>query len=308
MSFVILSKSPSDTLLSREHIRLGMRKLLHINRGPDAVFKSLFRGLDEVGQPYKLNPKGKNISAADTVLVNGSISALRWAIEAKKSGTIKTLIAGPNLVITPNDFGGVINSPEIDLILQPSDWVRDFYITINAELSSKINIWPSGVAVPPMSEQEKNTIVVYVKNDYTKEQLRIIEDALSDQTTRYLLYGKFNQQDFFDALASAKGMIYLSNSESQGIALQEAWVRDVPTLVWDRGYFEHETYRFEAANIASPYIDPRCGMTFTSFEAFPNALATFLHELETYNAREYVVDTLSDKKSVERLLALIPSV
>jgi hypothetical protein len=52
-------------------------------------------------------------------------------------------------------------------------------------------------------------------------------------------------------------MIYFSSTESQGIAMQEAWSYDVPTLVYSQPYYFIKNKRFNASS--SPYLTKYCG-------------------------------------------------
>ncbi|TAN34178.1 glycosyltransferase family 1 protein [Patescibacteria group bacterium] len=329
MSLIILTKSPKAGLFSKEIYWRVLRRLAGVKRGPDAVMDSLLRGLDELKRPYLLNVKSTEIKPEDTVFVNGSLETLQWAIKERKK--FKKLVAGPNLVVTPNDGGGIINAPEIDLILQPSDWVRDFYLSISPRLSEKIKVWPAGVRVPEITNNRREKILVFVKNSLSGGELQALKNALAALSYKFIIkrserseseaftseraqikypvgfifYDDYKQADYFRELNQAKAMLYFSLSESQGLALQEAWARNVPTLVWDRGRYEYNNYFWCAKNISCPYLNERCGMTFADFAELPAILEEFLRVLKRFDPRAYVEEQLSDLRSAEKLLAIV---
>lgn len=305
MTLIILTRSPQRNVFSKEFFSNILKKLLNIRRGPDAVTASIFRGLNELHYTYLRDPKPEQIKLDDIILVNGSIKALEWAISAKKIKKFRKLITGPNLVVTPNDHNGIINSSEIDIILQPSDWVKNFYISINNLLANKIKVWPAGVAIPSYSKNKKKQILVYVKNELSGQQFQTIKDALSGRSYKFIYYGKFSQADYFKELDNSQVMLYLSYSESQGLALQEAWARNVPTLVWDRGIWQYKKYSWHASHISSPYLSDKCGLVFSNFSELSAVFAKFINSVGQYNPREYIKNELSDKRSMEKMLSII---
>lgn len=85
-------------------------------RGPSAVLRSLMNGLKGEGVDFNYNPKnGKDVGGV--VIVLSHIEALREAIELKRSGKIKKLLAGPNLVNLPSDNLELVTHPLIDYYL-----------------------------------------------------------------------------------------------------------------------------------------------------------------------------------------------
>lgn len=309
MSLVILTKSPAINLISaKELCRSALRSILGIRRGPDAVTASLLRGLEKLSYAYLKNPAIKMIKPGDTVFVNGSLAALKWAIKNKKTKGIKKLILGPNIVVGPNDAQGILNASEIDLILQPSQWVKDFYISISPLLREKIQVWPSGVEMPEnRSVTKKTKLIIYYKGCTDSQLLPSVVEELRNRSLEYVLinYSSFKQSQYFQLLDEAIGMIYISQSESQGIALQEAWVRGVPTLVWGGGEFSFKEYGWRDAQINAPYLSKETGLFFMRKEDFRSKLDIFLESIDSFIPKKYVENNLSDRKSAETFLSFI---
>lgn len=301
-----------------------LRSLLGIQRGPDVVLKSLVRGLklfpslssptepSPIELEFNVNPKRRHLHKMVHVLSNPV--ALEWAIEQKKLGNIEKLIAGPNISILPSLDNYIFNSPEIDLILLPSEWTKDAYIKDCPTIADKIQVWPSGVQIPSEESlrqdniDNKNKFYIVFKKTFSEENYTEILKKLSAQNIPFkcLVYGTFKQSEYFELLKNAKGVIYLQKAESQGIALQEAWARNVPTLVWDsKEYTYTQTGLTITGNVSAPYLTNQSGMFFSSLEEFDDKFKKFNDTISTFKAREYCIENLSDLASAKKYLEYI---
>lgn len=304
MSLIIITKTPSISFFSSETYKRVLRKITKRNRGPSGVTASLVRGLNTLKADYKINPKIEDIHESDTIWVNESLDALKWVVTFKKDG--QKLIVGPNLVVTALDENEIISNKKIDVILQPSEWTRKFMASVKPELLAKIKLWPAGVELVPIKNINKTIdALIYCKNDMGYFTAETIIPWLTQHSLSYeiLHYGRFNQENYFDALEKTKLLIYLSHSESQGLAVQEAWARDIPTLVYNRGYFEYGTYHFEDEKISSPYLTSQTGMFFTK-ENFGSVFTEFNQLLITFAPRLYVETHLSDEVCARNFLTI----
>ena len=310
----------------RYYAKKIIRGVLRIQRGPDVVLRSLVRGLRLVNAEFNINPSTRNMHRI--VHVTSNPIALAWAIEQKKLGHIDKLIAGPNISILPTDDKAVLLGPSIDIILLPSEWTRDAFVQCSPTLEQKIKIWPSGVEIPnetsgtDATSTQGQTFIVF-KKEFSDEKFETIKSKLNSSNVKYtvLEYGKFKQQTYFKLLESASGMIYLQKAESQGVALQEAWARNVPTLVWDS-----KTYTYgnnsdsssvsDASNItvsgkvSAPYLTEQSGLFFDSVEDFDGKFKEFSDRIKNgrFSARAYCIEKLSDKASVDMYLDYISKI
>ncbi len=283
------------------------RLLGKANRGPQAVFDSLANGLKGLNIDFKINPNLTSPAALACVL--SGISTLKWAIGQKLAGKIKTIIAGPNIVVSPNDARAILKSSEIDKIIVPSRWVKDFYVSQAPELASKIHIWAAGVELPEDWKSEvggrKSEIDFLIFNKVKDQNLKNqIKTFLEQDVYRVadVKYGQYNQQQYFNLLERSKNLIYLSESESQGLAMFEAWAYNIPTLVWDRGYMEYGKHRF-SGDTASPYLSAQTGIRFTDFKDFKDVLPKFLNA--SFFPRQWVEKNASNKLAAEKYLEII---
>ena len=266
--------------------------------GPHAVRDSLLRGLEENGIEYELNPVEPN---GDTVLVLSGVEALKNAIRAKKRGEIKKLIAGPNIVVTPHDSNNVMYADAIDIILVPSQWVADFWEHEAPELSEKIFVWAAGVAVKnPSSRAGAPVIYDKMRN---KELLTLANKVVKSagKTPNVFTYGTYRHSEYLEALSNAPYLIYLAQSESQGISLQEAWSHNVPTFVNKSTKWENKNYSFESAQINAPYLTNKLGGIFGN----KDELSSLVADAKTLNPKHYCDEHLSDDASIKTLLTLI---
>jgi hypothetical protein len=302
MSLIILTKPPFFNILSSETYKRILKNAFNKVRGPSSVTSSLIRGLNELGYKYKHNPDVHSISIDDTVWVNESIDALTWAIKNKHM--YKKLVVGPNLVITPKDHNAIITNDAIDIILQPSLWTKQFLLSFEPRLEHKIKLWPAGVEIPKESTLQKTIdVLIYSKNKMKYKLLETICNELKQKQLTYTIleYGSFKQATYFKKLNEAKMLIYLSNSESQGLALQEAWARDIPTLVFNRGYYEYKGNHFVNEHISAPYLNNMTG-TFFNEETFSTQFPFFLNNLDRFTPKKYVEQNLSDRVCAEKFL------
>jgi hypothetical protein len=299
----ILTKPPG--IFNKEFIKGFVSRIVGKKRGPHAVLESLKRGLTELNVPFQVNPKRNQVS--DTVHVLSGINSLKYAIELKKCGVIKKLIAGPNIVITPLDHDGIITDPNIDLIILPSEWTKDFFVSLSPTLSNKIQIWPAGVKIPAIkSEVKKENILIY-KKDVPEGLFIEITKYLSERNIKFnvLKYGTYSQQTYFDTLQKSRLMIYLQKIESQGLAIQEAWAHDVPTLVWNNKSFTYPQGYTVSGNLSAPYLTNEAGRYFDDINNFKNIFDQFRSNLDTYNPRKYCIEKLSDKACAKQYASII---
>lgn len=303
----------------RYFVKWAIKKMLNKKRGPDGVLESLKRGLHEIGQPFLMNAP---LEKGQMVNVISNIEALRYAIAHKQEAGIARLIAGPNLIVLPDEHDSLLANPQIDIVLTVSPWISELYGKIIPALIPKMHIWPAGVQVPALPAHAisnpnsgtpsdlKNTFIVFKKkvpNDIYEKVINVLKSRNLEYEV--FEYGTFKQSEYFAAL-DANGMtehvhvIYLQESESQGIALQEAWIRNVPTLVWNNGSYTSTTGVTVTGNVAAPFLTDEAGMTFSGMQDFEAVFDTFIMS-KSFSPRSYCLRELTDKASAEIYLKAI---
>ncbi len=270
--------------------------------GHAGVIRSLLEGLKSSQSLHIFNPKHENDITGKVVVLSGH-DALKQAIRLKESGQVKKLFAGPNLVVSPKDAKALFSSNAVDRFVVNSQWVHDFYIEELTSLKNRLFIWPSGVDTSfwsPCNVTKKNSVLIYVKNI----DLTIINeytDALKKRNLSYKIinYGSYQPSEYFELLAQSQTLLYFSHSESQGLALLEAWSMDVPTYVWNNGKFTFGGK--EVPSSPAPYLSDACGAFFKDCDAFLNQYDKRNH----FQAREWVLANSSDRISTEHLVSEI---
>jgi hypothetical protein len=311
MSLVILTQPIKgirrfSTRFFITNIKKFIKFLLGQSRGPEAVTKSLLVGLKKINVDYILNPKKKDIPIDSVVYVNESAEALRGAIELKKSGIVSKIITGPTIAILPNEEGGVLLDTNIDVFFVPSIWTKDLWLSQAPQLSKKIKIWTAGVESECDLLGKRDLILVYCKSG-SKKRLYSIVDFLKSENISYKIvnYGHYSKKEYFTLLSRSRGMIYLSESESQGLALCEAWMHNVPTMVWNRGYWEYCNYRWFHDKISAPYLTEDCGLFFKEIKDFPDKWCDFIGNLDDYKPRDYALKNFTNESSARKFINLI---
>lgn len=295
MQISLLTRRPG--VFNFDYLKEIIKILLNKKSGPLSVLESMKRGLSVIDVEYSVNDK-----IFEIVHVVSGVNALRYALDLKKKNLIKTLIVGPAIVASPEEEGGIINDPNIDVIVFPSQWTKNYFCSKYPELKEKIKLWPAGVMDPGENSQDKEGVLIFNKNNdkLTGE----ISGHLNNKIKYSIIkYGKFRQEYYYKLLDTHKYLIYLSDSESQGLAMQEAWMRNTPTLVYNRGYWESGSNKWTDEKISAPYLNDETGMFFKDIEDFKNKFDIFVSQ--RYNPRKYCLDNLSDIKSAEILINII---
>lgn len=279
--------------------------------GPSGVLASLRRGLSAVdGLSFTVN-RGKPGGVA---LVLSDLAALRQAVEWKRSGRIERLLAGPNLVVHPSDAADLMSSPEIDVHLVPSDWVKARYVEILPELEGRIAIWPAGVDAqwwaPSPARRDGRRVVVYVKDPgntappILHEQVNATRELLETHgwELRTVVYGAYDRTRYRDELSQCSFAVVFSSSESQGLSLAESWSMDVPTLVWEYGRYRHDGATWTSSS--APYLSPMTGAQFANVPELLPLLSPDAEWRRAVRPREWVLENMTDEVSVGNLMQL----
>lgn len=303
-------------IIERKILRKPMikpnRKII-LPTGPDAVLKSLINGFNKLNIKYNLNPK-KTQYVGGVVVVLSNIEALKQAIMLKKNKKIKHLLAGPNLVVLPSEKKDLICSKYIDRYLVNSEWTKKMYVKDAPELKSKIAIWPAGVNTDYWKprKEKRNYVLVYIKSA-SKKIIRKAINLLKENNfiVKIIRYREYKQGEYLRILQKSKFAVFFSDSESQGIALFEAWSCDVPTLVWNRGFAkicisDKEKERKVSASSA-PYLTEKTGLFFKSVAEFETKLKTCNDKLKEnfFRPREYIIQNFTDELSTKSLMKFI---
>jgi len=275
--------------------------------GHPAVTRSLIAGLEELKINFNYNPQCFS-DLGETVVVLSGEKQLLQMIKLKKTGVVKKLIAGPNITVLADDYDKILASPEIDICITPSEWVKNIYELDCPELIGRVKSWPAGIDIkywkPSNNTKNKKNILFYDKRP---------EKNLTENCKKYckergynvevLVYGKYKIEEYKQALERNSFLIHFVEQESQGISLAESWAMNVPTMVWNPGFFRWGSKNYLCCS--APYLTGQTGTFFRDFEEFKKIEESGAFNPEKYSAKEWLLQNLTDEKSAQRLLDII---
>lgn len=273
-------------------------------RGHPAVTRSLIEGLSSIGESFNYNPASKK-DLADTVVVLSGVRTLLQMIEYKKVGLIRRLYAGPNIVTFASDHNSTIAAPEIDFVITPSEWVVKLYQEDCPSLIGRCFPWPAGVDVQywkPNPKIKRKKILIYLKNNINKIwPIQSYIDYLTDKghEVKVIEYGCFSHQDFLEELQQSILMIGFSLSESQGIAWNEAWSSDVPTMMWRNNMTVIQGRSVQCST--APYLDEGNGIFFDQLEDFKSIFENWSSNKIRFSPRKWTLENMSDEVCASKL-------
>lgn len=267
-------------------------------RGHPAVTRSLVEGLIKIGASANYNPKSYS-QIGETVLVISGIPALKQAIQLKRKGYIKKLLAGPNMMELPSDYNGLATSDELDLYVINCEWTKKMYENDCPSLKGRTVIWPAGVDTEywkPDVSQRRDTILIYEKQ--RKGSVGPVEPYKEwmeelGYKVKVIKCGEYTLSEFLNALQRAQLMIGFVIDESQGLAWAEAWSVDVPTLVW-RNISNVIRGRVIETSTA-PYLTDDIGLFFDDFNHFKKVFTQWESSQSVFQPRQWVLEHMSDE-------------
>ncbi|MBX7184552.1 MAG: hypothetical protein K1Y01_05335 [Vicinamibacteria bacterium] len=274
------------------------------SHGPSAVQRSLRAGLTQLGIGFNENPVREE--CARVVYVPGGPDSLGRAIQWRREGRVDRILAGPNIVDDPDRGDRILQASEVDVAIVASDWVRQFFAAAAPRLAPKLRVCPAGVDIDAWrpSGGRRRVGLVYVKNSDTHDPSAVM-DALAEAglAPAIVRYGRYSPGEYRAVLDQTRLAVFLSTSETQGIALAEAWAMDVPTLVWN----PRRPVRDWVVTVQSsscPLLTPATGAEWVTLDELRSLLSRHNRAAETFGPREWTVENLSDVVCARRLLSI----
>jgi hypothetical protein len=212
-------------------------------------------------------------------------------------------LLGPGLLDHPMERPDLMNDGRFHAYIVPSRWTRDLF---EEAWPGKCFTWFAGIDLSDWPDSSKGPkdfdLLVYEKFLWDKERRREevlapIEAELRRRGLRVarIRYGAYDHDEYRGLLQRSRGMLYLCEHETQGIAYAEAMASNVPILAWDQGkWLDPIRFRFGQPDVpasSTPWFGPMCGEKFRTVSEFPDALDRFLSG--TYQPRAFVEENLS---------------
>ncbi len=213
----------------------------------------------------------------------------------------KKFIFGPQFSIFPEQsFFNLNNKYNNTVYIVPSLWTKEFFIEFGANKSNvEILQTPFPVDINKFSPQNlmKDKIFIYFKNRNQKD-LKYITKFLESKNINPIVfeYSKYSEENYIKTLHESLYGIWISGSESQGFALQEALSTNIPLIVWNVNNFS-QNYGYNDTNVKTPvtslpYWSDICGEIFYTEDEFLTKYETFILNLNKYQPRKYILDNL----------------
>lgn len=275
--------------------------------GHFAVTRSLIEGLQKSNIPFVYNPQ-KLEDCTEEVIVLSGLNTLSQAIELRKSGKIKKLAAGPNLVILPSDSPELLGSKYLDILILNSEWIKDLYSLVMPSIKYKIVIWPAGVDEDYWKPSGKTKVPKKILFYSKRPEQHLYNDAIeiarkSGFIVSEIFYGKYSIVEYKKLLEENSHLVHFVEQESQGISLLEAWAMDVPTIVWNPGYFF--TNGINVVSSSSPWITSETGSLFRDKFEFEIKLNEINNLKTNYCPRKWILENMTDSISSKKVLDVV---
>ena len=195
----------------------------------------------------------------------------------------------------------------VDVALYASQWVANIAIEKSKGKNlHKINVWPSGVELSneQLFKEITNSCVIYFKKQSVNNELLNILEELNINYN-IIEYGKYDFKQYVEALKKSDFVIFYQDcQETQGLAMAEAWSYNLPTFI--------KTKVKDSLKGTAPYLCSQNGEYFSNLEELKKLLLNYKDNpekfLSKFSPRKYIIENMSDTKSVERLLRIFSGI
>jgi hypothetical protein len=269
--------------------------------------RSVVEGLRGIHADFNHDPR--SFRRVARIVYAPANEALRQAAELKRKGRIDFLVAGPSNAFFPEEADNILWLPEIDIIIEPSEWVRQLMSFHAPQLVPKIRICTAGVDphdwMPHGSHGSRRVVVYWKSGDESFcENVETILRQVGTEPVRFR-YGHYSREDYKRELEKAALAVFLSSFETQGIALAEAWSMDVPTLVWDPKGTASWRGRSFISGSSAPYLSVATGLAWVTLDDLERVAKAALARRSEFSPREWLLHNMTDEICSARLLQII---
>lgn len=304
-----------------QYIRMILRKLLRGDQpvgGVERVFLNFKQSLDTYEIPYKHNPSRKDIKPEDINILFG-----RGPDSVKQLEGIR-LITAIGIVNHPADLPNLHQLGHVDAYLSHTNWINDI---CKAYWGNICMTWQAGIDTEKWieSNEPKEYYLIYnkIRWHHEKENREILNPIINyfkeaKIPTKIIHYGHYKEEEYHQLLKRAKGMIFICEHETQGIACNEAMSMNIPVLAWDRGRIIDPNYHAHLDRFPDglpecttvPFFDETCGARFKNLEEFYQIIPEFMQnaEMHKYSPAHYTRENLSFKSSLLRMNNICESI
>lgn len=226
-------------------------------------------------------------------------------------------VLGPGIYDHPLQAPRLMEDPRFHVYLAFCEWMRKMFANFYGDEhlmlwfgAMDVTEWPDSAAMPKDLD-----FLVYDKIRWNRDTLvpQFRDPLLAELSRRnlsfeILRYGEHTNDAYRRTVQRSRGVLFLCEHETQGMAYQEAMASNVPILAWDQGYWlDPNRPRWEPNPVPAtsvPYFGPECGERFGYHGAddFSHALDRFLANRPNYAPRAWVIENLSFEESARLYL------
>jgi hypothetical protein len=228
------------------------------------------------------------------------------------------MLIGPEIMVLPTEDPSAFE--KYKSWVQPAQWVIDYMITFKQTNKNIFYVWPVGINTEQFSNAGRGInfeydCFIYYKNITVQtpiEKLNRVKHVCDSIGFKYVVlqYGSYNESYLVEMTKKCRFGIFLTGTESQGLAIMEVMSSGVPVLVVEEKNFLYSGYTFTNENVsACPYFDDRCGMK-TTIDNIGNDIKLFIENIKSnkYNPREYILENHTLMKGAEKYVKILEEV
>ncbi len=277
-------------------------------RIPDALIRTLIKNGVALSQ-NRFEVTGD----LDTVVVIKDVRCLRWAIDQKRAGTIRRLIVGPFIATIPSEYDEILLSPEIDALLFLSEWHRSLFHRLAGREVPESHVWFAGVDtewwhLSTIPRGQRDQVIIY-KKAVPSDVFRLCQKLIEKRglKAKVVEYGHYAPEEFRKELAKSQFVVFLSQSETQGLASFEAWSSDVPTIHYDPGVMSFLGQQFQGASSCG-YLHPEVGRRFAGPDDLKERFDEFADQMASLSPRRHVLGRYTLQHSASHFLSIVSKI
>ncbi|MBD81629.1 MAG: hypothetical protein CL840_22105 [Crocinitomicaceae bacterium] len=251
-----------------------------------------------------------NATGIDQIYVFKDVLALEWALEQKKKDPKLKITAGPFIVNHPAERKAIVEDERIDKLVFFSQWHQELFKSFSEKVQLKQNFnWFCGVDtnywVRPKNSNGKKVLVYSKTNPEVSEQIKKI---LTNKGIEFeeIVCGNYTPEQFKSSLFNSQLVIFVSKTETQGLAIFEAWSCNVPTFHFDPGVWKYQGYTYNKAS-SCPYLSDQLGRTFEGTDDFEDKFDSIMLELDHFTPRQIVENKFTIGHSMKVLGHILES-
>lgn len=251
--------------------------------------------------------KNSNALPMNRNLWIGSGIVTKVLVENVIKSNPRKLVLGPNIDIHDLQVRRLFDEVSDSIFLVPSIWVKNFYVTQLHIDPDRVKVWAAGVDTQKWSPSgsKQKLVLIYIKGEFGEAAISMKEALRRIGLESHILkYGNYSQTEYLKLLGRAHFAVFLTGTESQGMAQFQSWSMDVPTLVLAQTKYHSPAVSPEGVEASSsPYLTEKTGLFFHDLEDL-NSLERFIEILETFSPRLWLQSNFTLSASSQNFLEL----